>query len=239
MASTTAASSPTRLGITPSRLRPDITSSCSARSPCSLRWLPVRLGGTRRRGRPRSTRCCWSVLRARDSPPAPRPPAMTAAASCSARRCSQTPTPVTLFGRAARRRRRPRSACCCWSCLGNAFRLRRDKTPAWGWPSWRWFRLGAGALEGGGGCMRRRGTGALLAAAVLSQRELFARLLLDPREARAARWRLRMPQRRFFRPRRRSPGARAAARTGQPVPDGAASTSAAAGGRRRRDKTPA
>ena len=90
MASTTAASSPTRLGITPSRLRPDITSSCSARSPCSLRRLPVRLGGTRRRGRPRSTRCCWSVLRARDSPPAPRPPAMTAAASCSARRCSQT-----------------------------------------------------------------------------------------------------------------------------------------------------
>jgi hypothetical protein len=86
--------------------------------------------------------------------------------------------------------------------------------------------------------MRRCGTGALLAAAVLPQRELFARLPLDPREAWVARWRLRMPQRRFFRLRRRSPGARAAARTGQPVPDGAASTSAAAGGRRRRDKTP-
>ena len=41
--------------------------------------------------------------------------------------------------------------------------------------------------------MRRRGTDALLAAAVLSQRELFARLLVDPREARAAHRRLCMP----------------------------------------------
>jgi hypothetical protein len=41
--------------------------------------------------------------------------------------------------------------------------------------------------------MRRRGTDALLAAAVLSQRELFARLLADPREARAAHRRLCMP----------------------------------------------
>ena len=196
--------------------------------------------------------------------------------------------------------------------------------------------------------MRRRGTDALLAAAVLSQRELFARLLVDPREARAAHRRLCMPGDAFptaatrhacprrssnrpacadkrclrqlrvlleggggvtrrqpgvglagggfgaepepwraaaaacfaatltrclrqwcfriascllaccwtrgrlgrlaggsacpgdaLRLRRRGTHAHAAARTGRPVPTGAASTSAAAGGRRRRDKTPA
>ena len=86
--------------------------------------------------------------------------------------------------------------------------------------------------------MCHRGLDALLAAAVLSQRELFARLLLDPREARAARRRLCMPRRRIF-DYSGAKDARAAARTGRRVPPRAALTSAAVGERRRRDKTPA
>ena len=56
-----------------------------------LRRQRDRLGGARRGRRSGSTPWCWSALRARGFSPAPRLPAMTAVASCSARRCSPRP----------------------------------------------------------------------------------------------------------------------------------------------------